>query len=317
MNLMNVANCTNPDSLFNTGVPPCDVKRQKIRGIIFLDKGVYFTPADMATVASFIAALKTKTTAPRGQRAYPMFDLLNFADGTAEPATGGVGNLSTATFMVNEAVPVFTYGYDGSEARHKTMSAMLSSSLDMMLVDAGWAVYGCCTDGTNLKGYSVLQLYPYIPKFVVADSVDQYHFRATLSNITEYREQSAYFVANSGLVNVQGLINFKLMELSHTTNVYKIQAIADGGTSMGILYGATLAAMTFTAKDLDNNNATIAITSVAYDATLDALTVTFDSTAWPALPSGHRIQLSPPIASVLSTGGIKPYEGFSVIITKP
>lgn len=317
MNLMNAANCASVDTLFNTGVPPCDIKRQKIRGIIFLDKGVYFTPADMASPAAFIAALKTKTTAPRGQRAYPMFNLLNFADGTGEPATGAIGNLTTAVINVNEATPVFTFGYDGSEAYHKRMAAMASSQLDMMLVDGGWGVFGCSTDSVNFKGYSTQQLYPYIPKFIVADAVDQYHFKATLGSITEYRDQSAYFIGNSGLSAAQGLINFQLSELSKVTNVYKIQAFADGGTSMGPLYGALLAGLTFTAKDLDNNNASMTITSIAYDATLDALTVTFDSTAWTALTSGHRIQLSPPLAAALAAAGIKPYEGYPVIITKP
>lgn len=153
--IMGLANCASPDSVFNVGIPPCDLSKKKMKGVIFMDQGVAFTPSDLASVAAFIGAIKAKTYAPRGQRVYPIWDILNFEDNTGDPSTGGIGNLSTATIVVSDAIPSFSFGYNGSEARHKRMAAMSSASLDVMFVDEGWAVYGT-REGDNFAGFTVL-----------------------------------------------------------------------------------------------------------------------------------------------------------------
>lgn len=312
--IMNLANCATPDSLFNTGIPLCDIAKGRIRGVIYLDKGVYFSPAHMASVATFIAELKTKTTAARGSRAYPIFDLLNFEDNTGDPATGSTGNLTSATIVTQEAVPSFRFGYNGTEARHKRMALMNGAALDVMFVDDKYTVYGT-QDGVNFKGFSVLQPYTDVSKFIVSDSVNQYAFRITLGDISQYRENSAYVSTNSGLFAAQGLINVQLVELSNASNVYKIQAIADGGTNLEPLYGAAIAGLTWTAKK-NSDGTSFTITSVADDTTLDAFTVTFDSTMFTALASGASITLYGPTSAALAGASVKPFEMISVVITK-
>lgn len=312
--IIDVANCAAPDSVFNTGVPPCDLKKKKIIGIIFCDKGVSFSQSDCASAAAFIAAVKTKTTAARGGRVYPVWDLLNFEDNTGDPATGSVGNLTTATQVTSDAVPAFSFGYNGTEARHKRMAAMAGMSLDILLVDEGWAVYGTA-DGDNIAGFSVLQPYADASKFPVSDSVNQYRFRVTLGSIVEYRDQSRFVVANSGLSAAVGLVNVNLSKLSSASNVWKIKMIADGGTDMEPLYGADLDGLTWTATNLETGD-DVTITSVATDAALDAMTVTFDSTEYTAMTDGDRIQLNGPSAIDMAGVSVKPYEMISVILEK-
>lgn len=315
MSIKNLASCASPDSIFNTGKPMCDLVRKKMKGIIFLDKGMEFMGADIASTAAFIAAVKAATYAARGSRAYPLFDLFNFEDNTGEPSTGSVGNLSTATTVTSDAVPAFRFGYNGSEARHKAMATMISQSFDVLFVDEGWAVYG--TEGATggFSGYTSLQQYVDVAKFPVSDTVNQYSFRITLADITQYRENSSYLLLTSAITTALGLINVDLVKLSNVTNVHKIQMIAAGGTNLEPTHGAAVAALTFTAKNLETDTA-FTVTSVADDTALDALTITLDSAAWALLASGDRVQINPPSASALAGAGVKPFEFLPVIVTK-
>lgn len=306
-----------PDSLSLTfgAKSPCDLKKKKMKGVIFADRGVTFSGAAVASAAAFIAEVKTKTTAARGSRVYPIWDLLNFEDNTGDPATGGIGNLTTATITTSDAVPAFRFGYNGTEMRHTRMSAMASATLDVFFVDEGFAVYGTLKSEGVFGGFNVLQAYGDVTKFVVADAINQYSFRITLGDVTEYRDKSTYVVTNSGITAAVGLVNVVLSKLSNASNVYKIQAIADGGTNLEPLNGAAIAGLTWTATNLQTG-AAFTITSVADDTALDAFTVTLDSTAYTALASGDKVQINGPSAADLSGAGVKPYEMIPVIITK-
>lgn len=312
--ILGLANCASPDSVFNTGIPLCDIPKGKIRGLIFLDKGVTFNAAALGSIAAFIAELKVKTTAARGSRAYPLFDLLNFEDNTGDPGTGSVGNLTTATIITSSEIPSFRFGYNGTEKRHARMAAMGGAALDVLFVDDKYSVFG--TDkGGEFGGYSILQAYANVSKFIVSDAVNQYAFTLTLGDLSQYKENSTYVSANAALFAVQGLVNVQLSKLSNSSNVYKIKMIADGGTDLEPLHGAAVAGLTFTAAKVSDGS-TIDITSVADDTSLDALTVTIDSSDYSALGSGDQFILRGPSAAALAGAGVKPFEFLPVIITK-
>lgn len=313
--ILGLANCASKDSIFNTGVPLCDLAKKKIKGVIFADKGTTFSGADIASTASFIAAVKTKTTAARGGRVYPVWDILNFEDTTGDPSTGAVGNLSNATIITQDASPAFRFGYNGSEARAARMAAMNGASLDMFIVDDQFAVYGASKNG-GFGGFSVLQAYHYTTKFITGDAVNQYSFRVTLGDISEYRDTSTYVVTNSGILAAVGLINIQQKKFDLTSNVLKVEALADGGTNLEPLYGAELAAETWTLTNLDTGE-NVAITSVAKDDADDVFVVTIDTTAYTAAASGTRFQLDGPTAADMSAAGVKPFEFVGFVFEKP
>lgn len=314
--VLNVANCASPDSVFNTGVPPCDLAKKKMKGVIFLDRGVEFTGADIASAASLIAAIKTASTAARGSRAYPVWDLLNFEDNGGDPGTGSIGNLTTATVITSDAIPSFRFGYSGTEKRHTRMASLMSATLDVLLVDEGWAVYGTLGPNGGLSGFNVLQAYADTSKFPISDAVNQYSFRITLGDITEYRDNSTYVVCNSGLLGALGLVNVTLSEYSLVSNVVKLLMIADGGKNLEPDYGAILDGLTWTAVNLQTG-AAFTVTSVATDAATDTMTVTLDNAAWTALASGDKVAIYGPTAAAMAAAAVKPYEMLSVIVTKP
>ncbi len=311
-NIMDLANCASPDSIFNAGVPLCDLAKGKMKGVIFLDKGVTFTPSDCSSVVSFIAALKAKTIAARGSRAYPVWDILNFEDNTGDPTTGSIGNLSTGNIVTSDAIPAFRFGYNGSETRHRRMALMAGSSLDVMFLDDKFAVYGTAK-GDNFGGYSILQAYADTSKFIVADAVNQYSFRISLGSISEYRDSSRFVVTNTGILAAVSLINVELKLQSSAANVHDFLIIADGGTDLGPLYGTDIDGLTFTAVNLETGDS-VTVTSVAYAG--GELTITLDSTQWTALNSGDRVQINGPSATDLSGVDVKPFEIVPVIVTK-
>jgi len=315
-NILDLANCASPDSVFNVGVPPCDLAKKKMKGVIFADKGVVFSGSDIASVAAFIAAVKTATTAARGSRVYPIWDILNFEDNTGDPSTGSIGNLTTATIITSDAIPSFSFGYNGTEARHKRIAGMIGASLDIFFVDEAYAVYGTQVAEGQFGGFSLIQAYADTSKFIVSDAVNQYRFRVTLGSIAEYRDQSLYVVANVGLLAAVGLVNVQLSELSKTGGAVKVLAIADGGTNLEPLYTTDISALTWTATNLQTG-AAHTVTSVADAPSDDAYLVTLDSTQWTALSSGDQVQINGPTAAALTAAGVAPYEMIPVIVEKP
>ena len=314
--IVGLANCASPDSIFNVGVPPCDLAKKKMKGVIFADSGVSFSGAEIASVNAFIQAVKDGCTAARGSRLYPIWDLLNFEDNTGEPSTGSIGNLTTATIVTSDAIPAFRYGYNGTEARHKRVAQISGASLDVFFVDEGWTVYGTDDGNGGFKGFNVLQAYADTSKFPVSDAVNQYSLRITLGSINEYRDNSLYVVANSGITAAAGLVNVTMSEFSLVSNVLKVYMLADGGTNLEPLYGAILDGLTWTATNLQTG-AAFTITSVATDATNDVMGITFDSTLWTALGSGDKVQLNAPSSADMAAAGVKPFEFIPYIVTKP
>lgn len=314
--ILNIPDCAGASTYFNTGKPSCDfVKGIPKKMIIFLDKGTSFSAADMASASTFLAALEAKTYAARGGRAYPIPDINNFEEDTPEPSTGSMGNMTTKQIYISDPINSFRVGYDGGELQHARISLMNNGNYDVMIVDDGFTVYGTQTATGGFKGWSTSQIFVPPSKFRVADAVNQYSFRIQLSSNTEMRENIAAVKTNDGIMDILGLINFQLSKLSNSSNVYKIQAIADGGTNLEPLFGSAMAGLTWTAKKVSDGSA-FTITSVADDTALDAFTVTFDSTMYAALASGGQIELFPPTSTLLAGADVTPYEGISVIITK-
>lgn len=313
--ILNIPNCATADTEFNTGVPLCRLKKKKIIGVIFADSGVYFTAAHRASAAAFLTELDTKTTAARGSRAYPLWNIRNFEDQTGEPQKGALGNLTTSQANIADGIPVMNFGYDGDEIQHQVLSIIETGSYSVFLVDENYVVYGT-KSGDNMIGFSIEDIYVPLSKFPVSDFVNQYSFNITFSSMTEWKSNSAFVVTTSGITAKVGLINITLSQYSLVSNVAKLYMIAKGGTNVEPLYGAALDGLTWTAQNA-TTGAAITVTSVATDATNDVMGVTIDSTEYTALASGTTIKILGPTPAAMAAVSIKPFEFVPVVITKP
>lgn len=142
-------------------------------------------------------------------------------------------------------------------------------------------------------------------------------------SIDDFDKRGTYvLLPNLSTGDLAGLKDVMLSEpQAHSTNVYKIKMtipLPKLASDLNIYdeYGAGLAALTWTAGTGTNYGTSLAITSVAVDATLKALTVTFDSTAFTALASGAKIKLTPPTVAAMVAAGITGIEIGTIILTK-
>jgi hypothetical protein len=313
--ILNLPNCATEDTQFNTGVPLCRLKKKKLIGVMFADPGVYFTTAHRASASAFLAEVATKTTAERGGRLYPLWNIRNLDDQTGEPTKGGVGNLTTTQANVADAIPAMQFGYDGDEIQQRILALIESGSYTVFLVDEGYTVYGT-TSGDDLVGFSTEQIYTNISKFPVSDFVNQYSFSITFSSMIQWKANSAFVVTTSAITTKVGLINVPLSILSSAANVHKVLAVAVGGTNLQELYGTAISALTWTAK-LQSDGSAFTVTGVANNATDDCYNVTLDTTMWTALASGDKVDIYGPTAAALAGASVTPYEMFKVTVTKP
>lgn len=313
--ILNLPNCATQETEFNTGVPLCDLIKKKIIGVIFADSGVYFTAAHRASTTAFLTELESKTTAARGSRVYPLWDIRNYDDQTGEPTKGGVGNLTTSQVITADGIPSFRFGYNGGEIQHQILANIESGQYDMFLVDEGYTVYGT-KDGDNLRGFSTEQIYVNPSKFQVTDRVNQYSFDVTLASMIEYKQRSGFVVTNSTITEKVGLINITLSEFSLVSNVLKAIMTAAGGTNLEPLYGDALDGLTWTAKKASDGTA-FTVTSVAKDDTNDAMTITLDSTMWTALASGASVIIYGPTPAAMAAVDVAPFEFVPYTVTKP
>lgn len=315
---MNTGVC-GPDGTLATGKPFCDIIKGRMKGLLYADQGVTFSEADMASQATFLAAVALKSRAPRGSRVYPLWDLNDFDDNTPEPATGSLGNLTTKTIYTTDPVPAFSFGYPGGELLLKKLLQLEVGQYDLFLVDSNFVVYGKGLTSGELGGYTVYQNYVFPSKFIGQDAVKQYRFTVTLNSYQEYRADASFFVANSGIGAINGINNVVLEVVDHTTNVVKVSFIADGGKDMTNLFPTAMATAANILVTKDSDGTPFTVTSrVVVAGTPGYVLITLDSTAYTAAPSLTKINFNMAAPSVLKTNGIDGFESTGQVqITKP
>lgn len=306
--LLNIPNCGGITSTFNSGDPLCDVIRSKPYMLILLDAGVGFSAAERASISAFVTALKTKTRAPRGSRAYIIKDLTNFEDTSNTPGKAAIGNLSTQQITITEAIPSFDFQHRKGELFHKQLTKAENTSLTLMIVDSKYLVLGTVTSGDLLTGFSLSEFYVGLPKFANASTPANYPFSIALESITQYKENLGLLQADSTIVGASGINNVVLSLVSQAANVANVKALSTGGKNIGDLYATELAAIAAWVNINDQTNATGTITSVTYNSGGGYFVVTTDATEYAALTSGQKLDIDLEDTATLSGLGVDGFE---------
>lgn len=319
--LLDVGNC-DTNSLLNTGIPYCDIKKGRLYGVILLDDGVVVPAASMGSQALFNTWLATAAQAARGSRAYPLIGVFNnFDEQTPTPNKASVGNLTTKQVVIDDPIPVLSLAHSKGELLHKKLMQLEVGNYDVLLVDKSYEVYGVRQSNGDLGGYSIYQTYVYPGKFLGSDAVNQYHFEITLDSLQEFKQNSGVFGASAAIGNIAGLNNVVVSLFNQTTNVEKISFIADGNknlfdlSAISTVFVANSGAIIATNKQ---TGASFTITSVAAtDIANKVFTVTLDSTLYAALTTGDKVTINLAAPSVLKGLGIVGFESLGgVDVTK-
>lgn len=312
-NLLNVPDCGGVDATGNTGIPLCDAIANIPNGIIGLDSGVEFSGADLASKAAFVAKLKTLTRNPRGSRAYPIWNLINFEDQTVAATKIAVGNLSTAQITGVDEVPAFSFQHRIGELFHKQLMKLQSQNLKWLIVDDKYLVVGTETSGGGFTGYTATEFKALSRKWGTPSSASNYPFSLQFANVTEYKENAAIFQADASIKSVTGNNDVTLILDSQATNVANITLLSTGGKNLGDLYSTELADINaWEAKNVQTG-APFTITSVTYNSTPKNFVVTVDSTAFTALTSNDKVSINLVDVAALKALGVDGFESTGAI----
>lgn len=305
--LLNVPNCGGAASTFNSGDPLCDAIRGIPYMLILLDAGVGFNASERTSIAAFVTALKAKTRAPRGSRAYPIKGLTNFEDTSQAPQKAAIGNLTNQQITTQDAIPSFDFQHRKGEFFQKQLTKAENANLTLIIVDKNYLVLGTVTAGNLLTGFSLSEFYVGLPKFATSSTLSNYPFSVALKDLTEYKENLGLFQADSTIVNASGNNNVDLALVSQAANVANISLISTGGKNLGSLYPTELADGALWTATNEQTKADVPITSVTYNAA-GYFVVTVDATAFGALTVGDKVSINVVSAADLSTAGVDGFE---------
>lgn len=316
--ILNLPNCGGTTGTFNSGFPLCDVIRDAPKALLLLDAGVGFNAGQRATLATFVAAIKTNTRAPRGARVYPIMSLSDYNDTSVAPTKAAVGNLSIQQITMQEAVPSFDFQHRKGDLFHKQLAGAENQNFTLMIIDKNNVVYGTQTAGGLFTGFSLSEFKAQLAKFATASTPSNYPFSVVLNDITEYKENLAIIQADSTIMNISGNNNVVLTLASQVANVANISLISTGGKNLGIYpaYATALAVIGAWVVTNTQTGANVTITSVTYSSTTGLFTVTVDSTAYSALTTGQKMNIDLALTAALSALGVDGFEstGFVQIV---
>lgn len=306
----------------NTGPIACDVRRGVPK--IPILGGAVFSPADYASSETFKAALLEAVNLPTGDsgKMYPFPEIQNVVNNTEANTIGTTG--SGLQIPLREGRPSYTFGVIIGTNLEKQLRKFNGSVVPVMMVDANNNVWGSLDSNQNFKGTSAL-IYVSPKPYSDGSSIDTEYALVTMSFISaaEFADFAAFVKVDFNIGELEGLLDVALIEISNVANVYKIgveypNAQLGGNLNIYDLYSAELAAAglwkAYTGPLLTTP---LTITSVAVDATLEAWTVTLDSTAYAALASLVKIKLELTTPALLLADDIVGIESIPLIITKP
>jgi hypothetical protein len=304
----------------NTGQQECDVAKGIVQKL-FIDNGKV-AAADYADAATFFAKLvsNSKLSKTDTNKIFPLPEIQDIVDSSDANKEGSL-NQGFKTVLL-EGKPGYKVKFFGGSSLLKRLKAGYDNQVvKLRELDANGYFWGT-KSGTDSVGYSA-KLFFTGGKAATGQAVEEGVIECSISFLSavEYFKNS-YYVKNPGNANdIAALLDVEMYAISHVTNVWKIGLRINGTDLIGAYQvpaavRALIAGLTFTAGTGANYGTALAITSVADDITLGALTVTFDSTAYTALTGGTIIKLNPPTPAVLIAADVTDTEMLSVLLTK-
>lgn len=307
------------DTRKNVGKFDCDEARKFPNKLIIGSKA--FVLADAVDNDTFFAALTAATQLDNGSNSklWPIHTLLDPQDQTAANTEGAVGEGVPQVLV--EGKPKFQYSVEIGNDLFKRLRKFNKKKVKIFTYDDAGNLWGAKDADGNFVGCEAV-IFVSGNRQQTASAPVSAQITISYTSAVNYNDDGVYVPVELGEFEPSGLLDGELVEISHSANVYKIGFVvptARYGKTINLWekYNAVIVAGLFTAFTGATFATSLAITSVAYDATLKAGTVTLDSTAYTALASGAKIKLLLDPVADLVAAGIEGIEGVPVIITKP
>lgn len=304
--ILSIPNCGAASGTQNIGTPICDVIRSIPLGFILLDAGVGFSAAERADLATFTAALKTKTRAARGSRAYPFFKLSNFEDKSKEPTRATAGNLSNTDVITQDGIPAFAFQHRLGDIMHQQLMKFANAGCTLLLVDKKYVVYGTIS-GTTFTGFSLSEFFVGLPKFGSPSALSYYPFEVTLASETEYKESGRFVQGDSTLVTATGIRDVELAA-TIAVSTLSVTLTALKGKNLTDLYSTELAQTG--AWVVKKTSSGLAVTvSAAFNSGTGKMDLSLSGTPWTGGTSGDAYTVDLVTSAALAALG-SPIDGY-------
>jgi hypothetical protein len=302
----------------NTGEIACDITRGN--PVMMIVGGAIFSTSDYADSTTMDAAIVSKLKLQTGasQKLYP-FPVIQGTTGKTEAAKFGSLGYGLQ-FKLVRSKPGYEFDVLAGSTLEKKLIAFDGKTVPVLILDDKGQIWGKKDGSSNFVGASY-QVGVEPREFGDAQNAKSTKISISIIDAADFVESAFAYTTGLTTSSITGLKDVVMSKVSNATNVYKIKFSIETallGNDLNIYddYGAAIAALTFTAFTGTNYATSLAVTSVAVDATLKALTVTFDSTAYTALSAGAKIKLVPPTAVALDTANVTGIEIGELIVTK-
>lgn len=305
-------------SVANTGELACD----KSRGVpkkIFICNGS-IAAADYADEATLFAKLVTNSKLSKSD-SNKVFVINEAQDVTDSSEANKEGSLNLGfKAVLQEGKPGYQVKLFAGSDLLKRLRTFNNQTVRIFEWDSNSTIWGT-KSGTSFKGFQA-KLFFTGNKVATGQNVEEGVVTLTISilSVSEYFDNAYWAALTGNIEDIKPLIDVPLAYVSNVSNAYKYSMkIADSNliSDYNIFddFGTAIAALTFTAKSGAGTPTTsLAITSVAVDATNKLITVTYDSTAYAAATG--NIKLIPPTPATLDAADVTNVELISVTHAK-
>lgn len=283
----NLINCGDTT---NSGVNACNLDLQDIQRVIAIPRGFVFPAAALASNAAFLTALEEGFVEnSRSDRFFLSPFLTDLDNRTGDPVTENRNNFELVVqykpfnWMWNMTNVSFC-----SFLNWKTLMDFQQTKYDYLLADGSGNVWGKnaldSAGDASMGGYSMIEVnvYDFVPKTAAALPV--YKFCLKFTNNAQVQTNGRFMAAGFFPTDANGLLGTELtlgVTTNTTTHYYVRGFMGCGASSIGAVYGSTLAAAGAWVLTNVTDNTTITPSAVSYNSALDEydFTVSAQTTA--------------------------------------
>jgi predicted regulator of amino acid metabolism with ACT domain len=277
----------------NTGGVDCDVSRGVLdRPFVYNGSIPAASYSDSDTLLTYLIAASKKSRT-NSDKIFPFPSAQEIADKSEANTEGSLG-LGFKTIL-REGLPSYEIKVFAGMVQLKALRKMNNKTIRIFEYDKNRNLWGT-KSGSSFKGFQA-KIFVTGGKIATGTNVEEDVVTVTVSilDASEYLDNAYFMPIDGNISDIAGLMDIDLVELAaHTSNAYKIGArvpTSQIGRFINMYddFHDTLAIAANWKATVKATGANLAITTVAKDATLKGWTVTFDSTAFTALPSGAQI----------------------------
>lgn len=310
-------------SVANTGELACDKSRGVLKKLFIFNGSI--GSSDYATADAFLAKMIDNSLLSKSDsnKVFVINEAQDIADSSEANKEGSLG-LGFKTVLL-EGKPAYKVKLFAGGDLLKRLRTFNNQTIRIVEYDANGVFWGT-KSGTNFKGFQAKVFFTG-NKIATGQNVEEGVVELTVSilSTSEYFD-NAYWVdlpSGGNVEDIQSLMDVNMAFVSNSTNVHKISMKIAGSNliedyNIGPDYGTAIATLDANFSALSGSgtpSTALTITSVTYDATLKALTVTYDNTAYSSATG--NIKLIPPTPAQLDGADCPGIELLPVTYSKP